>query len=229
MTGNMISPNEVQADFDRIAALPEPGWDHNSHYHPFLLKHVPAACREALEIGCGTGAFSRQLADRAGHVTALDLSPNMIRIAQARSAAYANLDFRLADATTWVFPSGQFDCVVSLATFHHLPLEEMLLKIRQALKPHGRLIVLDLYKAEGLADLPVNLVAFPANILLKLIKLQRLREPKAARKAWAEHGRHDRYPTLSQVRGVCAGRLPGAQVRRHLLWRYSLIWERKDD
>jgi len=31
--------------------------------------------------GCGTGTFSRLLADRSEHVLALDLSPQMIQIA----------------------------------------------------------------------------------------------------------------------------------------------------
>ncbi len=40
-----------------------------------------------LEIGCGTGGTARHLARVAAHVTATDLSAEMIRIAKARSAA----------------------------------------------------------------------------------------------------------------------------------------------
>jgi hypothetical protein len=47
-----------------------------------------------------------------------------------------------------------------------------------------------------------------------------------ARRAWDEHGQHDEYLTLSQVRASGANVLPGARVRRHLLWRYSLIWQK---
>jgi hypothetical protein len=28
----------LRDDFDRIAAPPDAGWDHNSHYHAFLLR-----------------------------------------------------------------------------------------------------------------------------------------------------------------------------------------------
>ena len=66
----------------------------------------------------------------------------------------------------------------------------------------------------------------PASLGLRLLKTGRLREPAAVRAAWAEHGRSDVYPTLAQVRRACAGLLPGARVRRHLLWRYSLVWHK---
>ena len=67
----------IQTDFDRIALLSaDDGWTQNNHYHNFLLRHVPAKCESALEIGCGTGAFSRRLAQHAQKVLALDLSPD---------------------------------------------------------------------------------------------------------------------------------------------------------
>ena len=69
------SMSAIQAEFDRIALHSNSdGWDHNNHYHDFLLKHVPSRCSEALEIGCGTGEFARLLAQRSERVLALDLS-----------------------------------------------------------------------------------------------------------------------------------------------------------
>ena len=52
----------VEADFDRLALLDDEGWTTNNQYHDSLLKHVPEDCEDALEIGCGTGAFARALA-----------------------------------------------------------------------------------------------------------------------------------------------------------------------
>ena len=217
---------KVQADFDRIALLSGNGWGHNSHYHDFLLRQLPPHCRYALDIGCGTGAFARLLARRSDQVLALDLSPQMIRIARERSEQYPNIDFQIADAMTWEFPAEQFDCVASIATLHHLPFEETLLKMRGALKINGTLIILDLFQAEGPSDVLTSALAVPANIILKLINTGRLREPREVRQAWAEHGRSDSYPTLSQIRQVCASVLPEAKVRKHLLWRYSIIWKK---
>jgi len=215
----------IQRDFDRIAALPSETWDHNSHYHPFLLKHIPASSdAEALEIGCGTGAFSRLLARRFRRVLALDLSPRMIETAKEQSRQYPNIDFQVADAMTFDLPSEHFDCVASIATLHHLPLEQILAKIKPALKADGTLAVLDLFKKEGAADSLIAACALPVSAGLRLIKSGRLREPAEARAAWVEHGRSDVYLSLAQVRRVCASLLPGAQVRKHLLWRYSIVW-----
>src|SRR5215207_8117861 len=79
----------VRADFDRIALLSEQyGWSHNDHYHGFLLGQLPAQVGEALDVGCGAGAFSRLLARRSRHVLGVDLSPEMVRMARERSRAY---------------------------------------------------------------------------------------------------------------------------------------------
>lgn len=56
------------------------------------LRRVAALLRptdRVLEIGCGTGGTARHLAEVAGHVTATDLSGEMIRFAKARSQAEA--------------------------------------------------------------------------------------------------------------------------------------------
>src|SRR5215212_4342024 len=112
--------SSVEADFDRLALLDEEGWTTNNYYHEFLLKHVPRDCANALEIGCGTGAFARLLARRSRRVVGLDLSAEMIRIARSRSSGFDNVEFQLADAMTSEFPPAQFDFICSIATLHHL-------------------------------------------------------------------------------------------------------------
>jgi ubiquinone/menaquinone biosynthesis C-methylase UbiE len=217
----------VQADFDRIALLPMERWSHNAHYHRFLLEKLPFHCANALEIGCGKGAFSRLLATRAGHVLALDLSPQMLRLAREASTAHPNIDFRLADITTYALPAAQFDCAATIATLHHLLLEETLLKMKQALKTGGTLLVLDLYKASTLVDILASAIAFPLDAAMKLLLNGHLGQPQATREAWAEHSHHERFLTLPQIRQICARVLPGAQVRRHVFWRYSIVWKKQ--
>ncbi|HET8852781.1 MAG TPA: methyltransferase domain-containing protein [Ktedonobacteraceae bacterium] len=221
-----IDMHTIQADFDRLAPLARESWDHNSHYHSFLLQHIPPHSKKALEIGCGTGAFARLLAKRVDHGVALDLSPQMIRLARERSEQYPNIDYHIADVLSWEFPAEQFDCIVSIATLHHLPMADMLSKMRDTLKVNGTLIVLDLFQAEGLSDILTSIAATLVNIVLQYIKTGHARVPRNVREAWAEHGRNDSYLTLSQVRRICAAILPGAKVRKHLLWRYSIIWKK---
>jgi len=179
----------IQADFDRLALLSRDDWNHNNHYHSLLLKQLPLHCTNALEIGCGTGTFARLLAERSDQVLALDLSPQMIRLARERSQKFANIDFQVADAMAYEFPDEHFDSIVSIATLHHLPTEAMLLKMKKALKVNGTLLILDLFQTEGLSDMLTSLFAMPVSIILKFVKTGRLREPREVRKAWAEHSR----------------------------------------
>ena len=216
----------VQTDFDRIAALSQARWDHNAQYHGYLLRHIPAHCEAALDVGCGTGSFSRLLAERAGCVVALDLSPRMIEVAKECSKQYPNIEFEVADATKCRPAGKEFDCVASIAMLHHVAAEEMLAKMAGLLKTGGTLAVLDLCESEGLKDLFRDMAAMPVSMVLRLVKTGQLREPQEVRAAWAEHGRNDTYPIFSAARQVAERVLPGAQVRRHLLWRYSIIWQK---
>jgi ubiquinone/menaquinone biosynthesis C-methylase UbiE len=220
------STQTIQADFDRIALLPSSGgWDHNNHYHPFLLKHLPAHIGAALDIGCGTGDFARLLAARADRVLALDLAPNMIRVAQERSKAFSNIDFQMTDVTTYDLPKAHFDFVASIATLHHLPLGDMLTKMKDALKPGGTLLVLDLYQAD-IVDLLAGIVVVPLNLVMELLKNGRRRAAPEVQQAWADHNQHDTFLKLAEIRRICLGVLPGAWVRRHVFWRYSIVWKK---
>ncbi len=216
----------VRDDFDRIALLPEERWDHNSHYHQLLLRHVPRPCESALEIGCGRGRFSRLLARRAGHVLALDLSPVMVRLARLHSRDLPHLEFRVADGASLPLGESEFGCVVSIATLHHLPVEETLVRMRAALRPGGTLLVLDLVRTAHAGDLALGAVATGLHPILGLVRNGRPRAPRAARRLWAQHGRGDRYLRMREVRDLCARLLPGARVRRHLFWRYSVVWRK---
>ncbi len=218
----------IQKDFDRIALVSEDGGAHNDHYHNFLLRHLPSNCHDVLEIGCGTGAFARRLAERSQQVLALDLSPEMIRIARERSAQFPNIEFQLADVRDSPFHIGSFDCIASIATLHHLPFPEMLLKMKAALKPGGVLLVLDLFEPAGLSDSLLNLLALPVSATLRLIHHRRLLPRREARDAWTAHERHDSYPTMNEVHALCERMLPGAKIKQHLLWRYSIVWEKPE-
>jgi ubiquinone/menaquinone biosynthesis C-methylase UbiE len=218
---------KVQADFDRLAQFSQDNWNHNNHYHDLLLKHVPSNCDEALEIGCGAGEFSRKLSQRAKHVLALDLSPEMIGIAKERSSAQRNIDYQVTDVLQWDFPIARFDCIASIATLHHLPLEEMLAKMKQALKPNGTLLVLDLYDGGlRLDNLLPNIAAVLMSAVYKQVKNGGAKPSAEENAAWEEHGKDEVYSTIAEVKTICDRLLPQAQVRQHLLWRYSLVWKK---
>jgi len=222
----MADSRRVQTDFDEIALLPG-GFDHNAYYHEFLLRALPLRMDEALDLGCGTGQFSRLLAARTGRVICLDFATNMIAIARRESAAFPNIDFLQTDALSWEWPVDRLDAIVSIATLHHLPTEAVLGKMKAALRPGGTLAVLDLRRSASRGGrLLQGAVALPWSVLLNLRHTGRVRPEHEVRRAWAEHGKGDRYLSIDEVREVCRSVLPGARIRRHLLWRYSLIWRK---
>jgi len=221
----MVSSDLIKADFDRIARLPASKWNPNNLYHDYLLRHLPPSCNEVLEIGCGRGDFSRRLAKVSQRVTALDLAPEMISCARAQSAEYGNIGYQLADVMTCDFGDNRFDCIASLATLHHLPFVDFLGRAKMLLKPGGMLLVMDLLQPEGWKDRLLDFVALPVSASLRILNTRRLLPEREVRAAWEEHEKHDSYLTIDEVRKVCDGLLPGALVRKHLLWRYTLVWQ----
>jgi SAM-dependent methyltransferase len=150
----------------------------------------------------------------------------MIRVARSRSSHFENLEFQLADAMTWDFPHAHFDFVCSIATLHHLEQRELMLKIRDALKPGGVLVILDLVQSDTLTERICDVVALGVSGSLRLLHNGRLKPPAEVRKAWEQHGKHDSYLTIRQVRALAAEILPGSIVKRCLLWRYMLVYQK---
>ncbi len=96
----------------------------------------PKPGERILDLGCGTGQLTAQIAERGAEVVGLDSSPAMV--AQARQN-YPKMKFMLADARTFTV-EGQFDAVFSNATLHWvLEPEAAILSMSQALRPGGRL------------------------------------------------------------------------------------------
>src|SRR5436305_13452051 len=61
---------------------------------------APQPDERILDLGCGTGHLTRQIADRGASVIGIDVSPDMVERARAQ---YPGLDFRLMDATNFHF------------------------------------------------------------------------------------------------------------------------------
>jgi SAM-dependent methyltransferase len=92
-----------------------------------------------LEIGCGTGSTAIRLAPHVAEWTATDFSPEMLRIARAKSVP-DNLRFVLADAQG-ALEGGPFDTVCAFQVLHLVEdLADTLARIHAQLKPGGLLI-----------------------------------------------------------------------------------------
>ncbi len=109
-----------------------------------VLDRLPLAGHErVLDIGCGTGRLTEQIARRvpAGKVVGLDRSPSMIETAAAWLRLHAPATtLVLGDAASLPFRR-VFDAVFSGATFHWVHDHGALFRsIVMALKPGGRLV-----------------------------------------------------------------------------------------
>jgi 2-polyprenyl-3-methyl-5-hydroxy-6-metoxy-1,4-benzoquinol methylase len=222
------SRRHIQEDFDRLAVYPEAAWNHNTHYHEYLLQHIPQQCQHILEIGCGKGTLTRRLANRAARITAIDLSPIMLQYAQESSAGSHNIAYVCADfVDVPTFPE-YYDCIVTVATLHHLPVEYSIRKMRAALKPHGTLAILDLFQGEGFVDVLRSLLATCVHRYLSLTRNTGYQTSSEEQRVWAQHGAQETYPTMSSLHNMCHTLLPGAILQKHLLWRYSLFWHKRN-
>lgn len=102
---------------------------------PLLELLAPQAGERILDLGCGDGALTLELAAAGAMVVGVDASPEQVAAACARG-----LDARVVDGSTLPFDS-EFDAVFSNAALHWLRDQgAMLAGVRRALKTGGRFV-----------------------------------------------------------------------------------------
>ena len=216
----------LRSEFDRLATLEgREAFNHSDHLFPWLVRQLPPRMADVVEVGCGSGALTAALAPVAGRLLALDLSPEMLRLAHERCARFPHVVFEQCDANAWHPAPRSLDAVVSIATLHHLEAAVVLPRWAAALRPGGVLLILDVLDRPRLADLPRNAIATLLSGWLRWRRTGRPWVDPGIRAAWEAHARFDRLPTLAEVHRQAHAWLPGASVRHHLLWRYSIRWQ----
>ncbi|GAA1879429.1 class I SAM-dependent methyltransferase [Pseudonocardia ailaonensis] len=115
-------------------------------YQPHLLAGAQIGPGEhVLDVGCGTGRTTRDVARHAATATGVDLSRRMIRLARERAAreSVVNAMFLQADAQTHTFAPGSVDVIVSRhgVMFFDDPVAAFA-NLATALRPDGRLALL---------------------------------------------------------------------------------------
>lgn len=95
---------------------------------------------ELLEFGCGTGGTAVAHAPHVKHILAIDVSSNMLGIAQAKADAanVGNVTFKQSSIDEFSAPEQSYDMILGLSILHLLEdKEDALAKVHKLLKPDG--------------------------------------------------------------------------------------------
>jgi 2-polyprenyl-3-methyl-5-hydroxy-6-metoxy-1,4-benzoquinol methylase len=105
----------------RQAVEGEHGPEAKTAWHLMALKHLgDVAGLRVLEIGCGSGEFSKVLGERGATVTAADISPVAVDHARKVTSGLP-VTVEVADVMSLPYGDETFDLVVSLETLEHTP------------------------------------------------------------------------------------------------------------
>ncbi len=118
------------------------------YYEPFLEREVPSSGR-VLELGCGTGFYTRWLADRGLAVYAMDISASMVERARQRCPSGVSFFVGNCEDPASVMDEETigdgFQAIVGVNTFSYYPNKvEALGNYRRLLADGARLIMLDM-------------------------------------------------------------------------------------
>lgn len=104
-----------------------------------LFKKFIGHNHRVLELGCGTGLFTQELAKTKNQIYAIDISSSLIQQAKKRVKA-KNVHFKLDNAYNTNFKNTFFDYIVGSSILHHLDIDRAVKEIFRLLKPGGQFI-----------------------------------------------------------------------------------------
>jgi hypothetical protein len=118
---------------------------------------------------------------------------------------------------TLPFEFASFDLVTAAASLHHMNTTAILTRLRDLVTPGGVLGAVGLARPDLPADIPRDHAGL---VVSSIYKRSKPFEEQTSPILWPPP---DRYAT---TRRIASGVLPDVQWRRHLLMRYSLVWNK---
>ncbi len=110
----------------------------SAHGAPLVDLLDPQPGEKIIDLGCGTGTFSADIAERGAEVLGIDGAPEMVARA---SALNPGLSFTIGDAHDFT-TSEPFDAVASNAALHWMTRDPdaVIARVHAALRPGGRFV-----------------------------------------------------------------------------------------
>ncbi|WDF72916.1 ArsR/SmtB family transcription factor [Novosphingobium sp. KACC 22771] len=130
-------------EWDQIRSLLSP----DEPVEEALARVLPASLGQLLDIGTGTGRMAQCFAPRAAHVTALDKSPDMLRIARTRlqDLPAGKVDLVQGDFAALPFADAAFDTLLMHQVLHYAQAPEAVLtQAARVARPGAHLAIVDL-------------------------------------------------------------------------------------
>jgi 2-polyprenyl-6-hydroxyphenyl methylase / 3-demethylubiquinone-9 3-methyltransferase len=172
--------NFSQAELDKFGALANRWWDENGPQKPlhalnparlsYVSERVRLQGKQVLDVGCGGGLLSEALAREGATVTALDLSPELIDIANMHLLeSHLKVDYRLqsVEALAEIQPES-FDVITCMEMIEHVPDPSSILNAcATLLKPGGQLFLSTLNRTPAAFAVAIVGAEYLANLLPK--------------------------------------------------------------
>ncbi len=199
----------------RLVTDQDSRWNLNIHYHRLFLNAIPTGATTAIDVGCGDGLLSFDLADRGLRVTGVDPHAPSIERARSDPRATPSTQFVCGDVFETDLPPASFDLVAASAVLHHLDARAGLRRMRQLVRPGGVVVVVGFGRPDGVKDRLLE-IAGAASKRLRVMRGQ-----------YWEHNAPISWPPPLTTGEMCdLGReeLPSALFRRLMSNRFSLVW-----
>ena len=179
--GNGIADDNFrQSELDKFGALAHRWWDPqgpqkalhalNPTRLAYVARRVPLRGARVLDVGCGGGLLSEALASEGAIVTAIDLAPDLIKIAKLHKLeSGVNVDYRLSSVEALaVEQPAWYDAITCMEMLEHVPDPAAILSACAGLlKPGGRLFVSTLNRTLAAFALAIIGAEYLARVLPK--------------------------------------------------------------
>ena len=172
------SANVRQSEIDKFGELAQRWWDADGPQKPlhalnpvrlrYVAERVPLAGARVLDVGCGGGLLSEAMARAGAMVTAIDLSPELLKIARLHGLeSGVKVDYRevAVEALAEELPAA-FDAVACMEMLEHVPdPASVIAACARLLKPGGQLFVSTLNRTPAAFALAIVGAEYVARLL----------------------------------------------------------------